>query len=171
LCKVLEVIDETFTPPGGASRWRQLRQMALIQEREMRQQDLLAPCDEETFLATLLWAIQQGQEQELAILREIRPSPPHSSPDAVKLMEEAEHRITARLRTRPLPDSVRRIANAYTMTRLGDALQPEHAGTVVAEGGVTTWQVKVRQQLTGALRGVLSIREDNLTVEWIPGEG
>ncbi len=58
---------------------------------------LLNPPSEEDFIASLWWMIEQGGEEDLALIREVKKNPRYSSKDIKILLEMAEQRISERV--------------------------------------------------------------------------
>ncbi len=150
-----------------------LREMADLLERGLRTAGVISPSDETGFIADLRWLCEHADtEDELALLRQVRQSPPYSSRDAVELLARAEQQTRQRLglatgeQEQPLPDAVQRMANIYIVARLGDALMAERSGTAVTDRGARVWRVKVRLKTTDEVRGELIIGEDGRPVQW-----
>lgn len=73
-----------------------LRRRRNIATRAIRQFHLLYPVNQSDFEATLGWMIEQGDKNELVLIREVRHNPPFSSEQIQGWFNEAERRITER---------------------------------------------------------------------------
>ena len=96
-----KLIDTLASSPDLAARKddsleQALRKMRNAATRSIRQLHLLYPLNQRDFEATLGWMIEQGEEKELALIREVRKTPPFSSKQIQDWFYEAERQITER---------------------------------------------------------------------------
>jgi hypothetical protein len=66
-------------------------------ETLMRRQDLKYPSNPENFEATLRWMVEQGEEEDLDLIRKVKKTLPYSSTEISQLLKIAEQRISKRV--------------------------------------------------------------------------
>lgn len=75
-------------------KWRRIS-MSLTKSR--RGLTLFAPLNEQHFEATLMWMSEQGLEQELNLIQEVKEQLPYNSKKIERLLKTAEFQINARI--------------------------------------------------------------------------
>jgi hypothetical protein len=73
------------------------KRILLEAERRDRRLELFRPYDASVFIEALWWMIQQGMEEDLDAVRQIKDAPPFESEDISQLLRIADQEIEARI--------------------------------------------------------------------------
>lgn len=87
--------------------WIKLRQD--LEKMERRAQFINPNIDQSEFVATLMWMIEQGEQEELNLIQKVRRNPPYSSNYITELFNLAERKIGERIKQnkKVKPDLIR----------------------------------------------------------------
>ena len=94
-----ELAKEAYTRSGEGwariqKRWHELRGKA---EASKRRLGLLKPDSSDNFEAALMWMAENGEEEDLELIRELRKNRTTSSAEILRLLRIAEQRIAERM--------------------------------------------------------------------------
>jgi len=114
--------------------WLELRARAEILKRRLK---LLNPSSQQDFEATLWWMVEQGVEEDLDLLQQVKKAPLHTSENIARLLELAVQWISERVHDSDYMEHIDRLTNAGPDVQF-HAVSEESVAAVRRRGALRT---------------------------------